>query len=215
MLGQGDLPVHVLEDDAPTREATCALLRVAGLDAAAFPSAEAYEAGESWLQAGCLILDLYLPGRGGISVLERLQRVRCDVPVIVLTGHAEVRLAVDAMRLGAFDFLEKPADGEQLLTVVHAALQEHARRSERSRRLRELRARIARLSVREGQVLDSLTHALSNKRIAVELGVGEKTVETFRRRLMRKMQADSLAQLLRIAAELGIGAFDPASHVRE
>jgi two-component system, LuxR family, response regulator FixJ len=153
----------------------------------------------SEIEPGCVITDVRMPGMTGIQLLQHLQEAQAGLPVIVITGHGDVPLAVEAIRIGAVDFLEKPFDDEALLTAVRAALKRKGADDGREAERREFAQRIMALSGRERQVLDELVAGHPNKIIAFDLGISPRTVEIYRANLMTKMQAASLSELVRMA----------------
>ncbi len=192
--------VAVVEDDQLVQRALLRLLRRAGYRVEAFSSVEAYFDRFAWELPSCLVLDLHLPGAGGLELLERLREQQQEVPAVVITAHGSVPTTVRAMKAGACEFLEKPFDNPQLL----AAVAEGARRGEGRRRdtaeRAELRGRLAQLTPRERQVLDLVVEGLPNKKIAGRFQIAEKTIKVHRARVMEKMGAGSLAELVRIYA---------------
>jgi two-component system response regulator FixJ len=150
-----------------------------------------------------------MPGLSGIELLQRVKELKLDVPVVVMTGHADVPLAVEAMKVGATDFFEKPFDDEQLLESVRSALSRHERDHQRHAERAEIDARLASLSSRERNVLKGLVAGHANKQIAFDLGISPRTIEIYRANLMTKMQAASLSDLVRMA--LVAGLLDTAS----
>ena len=190
--------VYVVDDDASARESLCWLLETEGIATLAFESAEAFLAGYSSDWHGCITVDIRMPGQSGLQLQEELKALHNRMPVIVLTGHADVPIAIRAMKQGAFDFLEKPyADGE-LLDCVRRAL-ELGREIDRAERERVLAARaIEHLTGREREVMCLVVDGHTNKAVAAELGISEKTVEAHRSRVMEKTGARSLSELVRI-----------------
>jgi two-component system, LuxR family, response regulator FixJ len=152
----------------------------------------------------CIITDVRMPGLSGIDLLRRVKELGIEVPVIVITGHGDVPLAVEAMRFGAVDFLEKPFDDEILLQSVRAALRQQAGAAKRQSERAEIEGRLAALSPRERDVLGGLVAGRANKQIAFELGISPRTVEIYRANLMDKMQAGSLSELVRMALIVGM-----------
>lgn len=190
--------VFVVDDDAPIRDAMRALLDAVGRQSAMFESADAFlEAFRPDIH-GCLVLDIGLPGMGGIELQKELLLRASTLPVIFITGQADVPLAVTAMRNGAFDFLEKPFDDEQLLCSIDRALEQDAAHSAENESAREANERCGTLTDREREVLDLVVTGKPNKVIAYELGVSQRTVEIHRSRVMRKMHARSLADLVKM-----------------
>ena len=193
-----DALVHVVDDDLAVRQALAFLLAADGLAVRVHESANAYlDAVTS--PGGCIVTDVRMPEVDGIEFLRRLRHKGPMPPVIVMTGHADVPLAVEAMRAGAIDFIEKPFDDEVLLAAVRAALDRGRRTAERHAAVAETGRRIAALSERERQVLDELMAGSPNKVIAQALGISPRTVEIYRANVMAKMQAGSLAELVRMA----------------
>lgn len=195
--------VYVVDDDYDVRESLSMLLRSMGLRAAAFASAGEFLGAAGADPEGCLVADVRMPGMSGLELQEELARRGVLLPVIVITGHADVPMAVTAMKGGAVDFLEKPFSDQTLLDRVHGALRLDAERRTRRATAGDLGARLARLTPRERQVLERVVAGKPNKVIARELGLSTRTVEIHRARVMEKMQARSLADLVRLAGDAG------------
>jgi len=191
--------VHVIDDDVDVRQSLAFLLSAAGLAVRVHESASAFLQVLPEVEEGCVVTDIRMPQVDGLELQRRLRDLKSGLPVIVMTGHGDVPLAVEAMKGGAVDFIEKPFDDEVLLSAVRAALAWRARQSERDARAVEIQARIQRLSDREREVLDRLVAGKANKVIAYELGISPRTVEVYRANVMTKMQADSLSELVRMA----------------
>jgi two-component system response regulator FixJ len=191
--------VHVIDDDDAVRDSLVFLLASAKIPAAAYSSAKAFLAGFDADAAGCVVTDIRMPEMSGLELLQRLNTDGARLPVIVITGHADVPLAVEAMKLGAADFIEKPFDEDTLLAAVRQALDRHKHDGERETAQAKARALIATLSAREKQVLDGLVAGHPNKTIAFDLGISPRTVEIYRANVMTKMQAGSLSELVRMA----------------
>jgi len=196
--------VHVIDDDDAIRQSLAFLLGTAKIAVVTYPSASAFLEALPGLKPGCIITDVRMPGISGIELVRRLKELDVGAPVIVITGHGDVPLAVEAMKIGAADFLEKPFDDEVLLASVRSALKvqdaETKRRSERG----DVEGRLATLSSRERDVLGGLVAGRANKQIAYDLGISPRTVEIYRANLMNKMQAGSLSELVRMALVVGI-----------
>ena len=194
--------VHIVDDDPAIGRALALLARSAGLEAVAHPSAEAFLASFDPATAGCVVTDARMPGMSGLD-LQRALKARGDAtPLIMITGHGAVSLAVEALKAGAADFIEKPFDDEAFLAAVREALA-RAERSAQSRLQRDAIAeRAAQLSAREREVLDLVVDGLSSPTIAEQLGISVRTVESHRARVMEKMEARGLADLVRMTIRL-------------
>jgi two-component system response regulator FixJ len=200
--------VHVIDDDEAARQSLAFLLRANAVDVQTYESASAFLKTARELKSGCIITDVRMPEITGMELLRRLKELKVSLPVIVITGHGDVPLAVEAMKFGAVDFLEKPFDDEILMGAVRSALgrQDSASRQQLVRA--EIDQRLAALSNREREVLQGLVAGLANKQIAFDLGISPRTVEIYRANLMTKMQAASLSQLVRMALIAGIVGSD-------
>lgn len=198
------LMVHVIDDDEASRQSLAFLLQTADVAVQTYPSAAAFLDQLTAAAAGCIITDVRMPGMSGIDLLRRLKELKVDTPVIVITGHGDIALAVEAMKIGAADFLEKPYDDEALLASVRAALQQRGADEKRNAERVEIEGRLAALSNRERDVLSGLVAGRANKQIAYDLGISPRTVEIYRANLMNKMQAGSLSELVRMALVVGI-----------
>jgi two-component system response regulator FixJ len=196
--------VHVIDDDEALRESLAFLLRTADIEAKSYASAAAFLDALPLKGLTCIITDVRMPGLSGIDLLRRVKELGIEVPVIVITGHGDVPLAVEAMRFGAVDFLEKPFDDEILLQSVRAALRQQAGAAKRQSERAEIEGRLAALSPRERDVLGGLVAGRANKQIAFDLGISPRTVEIYRANLMDKMQAGSLSDLVRMALIVGM-----------
>jgi two-component system, LuxR family, response regulator FixJ len=196
--------VHVIDDDEAVRQALAFQLGSAGIEARTYDSAVAFLEVASTVHAGCIITDVRMPEVSGIDLLRRLQELKHPVPVIVITAHGDIPLAVEAMRLGAVDFLEKPFEDEVLLASVRSALDRGDRDQRRQAERSNIEARLAALSNRERDVLRGLVAGHANKQIAYDLGISPRTIENYRANLMIKMQAGSLSDLVRMALIAGI-----------
>jgi two-component system, LuxR family, response regulator FixJ len=189
--------VHIVDDDAAVRQSLAFLLGSAGLAVRLYDSATAFLAGLPELKGGCLITDMRMPGMTGLELLHELRAKSCGLPAIVVTGHGDVPLAVEAMKAGAVDFIEKPFDQEAILSAVQAALDRAGGGDNGDGQA--IKARLGTLSERERQVLDGLIAGHPNKTIAYDLGISPRTVEVYRANLMTKMAARSLSELIRMA----------------
>jgi two-component system response regulator FixJ len=193
-----DRLVYVVEDDVQVRESMRALLVSAGFGFKGYGSATAFLA-ENIRAGGCLIADVRLPGISGLQLLEELVKRESLLRVIVVTGHADVALAVRAMKAGAVDFIEKPFDDDALLSSVQKALDRGRREQNRSEEVRAAHELIALLTPREREVLEQLVIGRSNKLAAYELSISPRTIEIHRARIMSKLRAGSLSDVVRMA----------------
>ncbi len=196
--------VHVIDDDEALRESLAFLLAAADLEVRTYETPKGFLDELEGIASGCIITDIRMPQMSGLDLLQRIRQTRADLPVIVITGHGDVPLAVEAMKAGALDFLEKPFDDEALLSAVRAALRRQGSDDGREAERRELAQRISALSGRERQVLEGLVAGHPNKIIAFDLGISPRTVEIYRANLMTKMQAASLSDLVRMALIAGL-----------
>jgi len=201
---QNDSVVHVIDDDQAVRESLSFLLKSAGLSVDTYESATSFLHRMSEVTTGCVITDVRMPDLSGIDLLNRMKEMRVRLPVIVITGHADVPLAVQAMKSGALEFFEKPFDDEILLSAVKAALQHQGADAKRDADRAQILVRLATLSNRERQVLEGLVAGHPNKTIAYDHGISPRTVEIYRANVMSKMQAASLSDLVRMALIGGI-----------
>jgi two-component system, LuxR family, response regulator FixJ len=201
---QSDAVVHVIDDDDAVRESLEFLLRTARFEVKSYDSAAAFLAARPQEGSGCIITDVRMPEISGIDLLRRLNELNSAIPVIVITGHGDVPLAVEAMKLGAVDFFEKPFDDEALLAAVRSSLNRNIDDSKRRAERVEIDDKLASLSKREREVLDGLVSGHPNKTIAYDLGISPRTVEIYRANLMTKMNAASLSDLVRMALVAGV-----------
>jgi FixJ family two-component response regulator len=194
--------VLIIDDDESVRRGFERLLRSDGLEVKCFGSSKEFVAGPLPDRLACLVLDLRLPGASGLEVQEALIRAGCEIPIIFISGYADVRSSVLALKAGAVDFLEKPIDDQDLLDRVHETLgRARVTRRERADRA-AIQARFERLSPRERDVLRLLLRGMLNKQVGAELGISEKTVKFHRGRVMAKTAAGSMAELVRQAAKI-------------
>jgi two-component system response regulator FixJ len=194
-----DAVVHVIDDDEAVRESLTFLLKTAGLAVRTYENATAFLHDDPKTKSGCIVTDVRMPDISGIDLLLRLKELNVILPVIVITGHGDVPLAVEAMKSGALDFLEKPFDDDALLNSVNAALHHQGADAKRVADRAEIIEKLATLSNRERQVLEGLVAGHPNKTIAFDHGISPRTVEIYRANLMSKMQAGSLSELVRMA----------------
>ncbi len=190
--------VHVIDDDVAVRQSLAFLLSTAGFAVRVHDSATAFLDALPATQAGCIVTDIRMPEMDGLELQRRLRAGKVAVPVIVITGHGDVALAVEAMKAGAADFIEKPFDDEVLIGAIRSALAHRTEDAKGEARAAEIRSRLALLTARERSVLDGLVAGKANKNIAHDLGISPRTVEVYRANVMTKMQADSLSDLVRM-----------------
>jgi two-component system, LuxR family, response regulator FixJ len=196
--------VHVIDDDEAVRQSLAFLLRANAIEVQTYDSGTVFLRALPHLTSGCVITDVRMPEISGIELLRRLKELNIFLPVIVITGHGDVPLAVEAMKFGAADFLEKPFDDEILLAAVRSALSRQDSDGKRQAERAVIDDRLAALSNREREVLEGLVAGRANKQIAFDLGISPRTVEIYRANLMTKMQAASLSELVRMALVAGL-----------
>ncbi len=194
-----DPTVFVVDDDPAMRDSLRWLLESVGLAVVTYPTAAEFLGARNPDAAGCLVLDVRMPGMSGLDLQAELVRRGDEIPTIVITGHAEVPMAVRAVKAGALDFIEKPFSDQLLLDRVRQAIDVDRRQREQRARRNEARRRVALLTAREREVMDLVVSGRANKEIAAALGLSPKTVEVHRARVMEKMDVDSLAELIRVA----------------
>jgi len=180
------------------------LLNSAGFNVTLFDSAVRFLETMPSLALGCVVSDIRMPGMDGIELLRQLKKEPRTLPVVIMTGHGDVPLAVEAMKLGAIDFLEKPFEDERLVFMIGAALSEAINHSKNETAAADIASRIASLSPRERQVMDGLISGLSNKLIARDYNISPRTIEVYRANVMTKMQANSISELVRLAMRGGV-----------
>jgi two-component system, LuxR family, response regulator FixJ len=207
----GSSVVHVIDDDEALRESLAFLLGTAHLEVRTYESATAFLDALPRAEPGCVITDVRMPGHSGVELLRRLKGLEAAFPVIVITGHGDVPLAVEAMKLGAADFFEKPFEDDALLAAVQSALGRHEHDARRAAEKAETFERIVSLSARERQVLEGLVAGNPNKTIAFDLGISPRTVEIYRAHVMTKMKATSLSDLVRMALLGGLLSASPGT----
>jgi len=197
--------VYVIDDDPAMRDSLDFLLGSAGFSVRLFDSAQVFLNELAKLESGCVVTDIRMPGMDGMELLRQLNPasgVR-KLPVIVMTGHGDVPLAVEAMKLGALDFLEKPFEDDRLIGMIDVALKQAQSGAQSEAALLDIATRIESLSPRERQVMEGLVAGLSNKMIAREYDISPRTIEVYRANVMTKMQAGSLSELVRLAMRVG------------
>jgi two-component system response regulator FixJ len=198
-----DKNVYVIDDDPAMRDSLDFLLGSAGFNVRVFDSAQIFLDELTKLEPGCVVTDVRMPGVDGMELLRRINSGARKLPVIVMTGHGDVPLAVEAMKLGALDFLEKPFEDERLIGMIETALSEQQNGSKGDTASADMAARVASLTQRERQVMKGLVTGQSNKTIAREYDISPRTVEVYRANVMTKMQAGNLSELVRFAIRAG------------
>jgi two-component system response regulator FixJ len=196
--------IHVIDDDAAMRDSLAFLLDVNGFDSQVYESADAFLTGANAVAARCVVSDIRMPGMTGVELVRKLKGGGSPCPVILITGHGDVALAVEAMKAGAADFIEKPFDDASLLGAIRAALEAGPAGGSDNSAKKEAEARLAELSPRERDVLQGLVAGKINKVIAHELSISPRTVEVYRANLMAKTGARSMSELMRIALAAGL-----------
>src|SRR5450631_3699502 len=195
--------VYVIDDDEAMRDSLNFLLDSAGFNVTLFETALNFLDTLPGLAFGCVVSDVRMPGLDGIELLKRMKAARSTFPILIMTGHGDVPLAVEAMKLGAVDFLEKPFEDDRLIGMIEAAVR-HAEPAAKSEAVTlDIATRIASLSPRERQVMEGLIAGLSNKLIAREYDISPRTIEVYRANVMTKMGANSLSELVRLAMRAG------------
>jgi two-component system response regulator FixJ len=196
--------IYVIDDDRAMRDSLEFLLETAGFTVQLFDSAAGFLDRASSLEFGCVLSDVQMPGINGMDLLRRMKADRAVLPVVLMTGHGDIPLAVEAIKLGAIEFLEKPFGNAQLLGAIHTALL-LSKENVRSEAIAgDLLARVESLSPRERQVMNGLVAGLSNKLIARDYDISPRTIEVYRANVMTKMQARSLSELVRLALRAGL-----------
>ncbi len=196
--------VLVVDDDLSVREALGSLIRSAGLNVETFASAQEFLAHPRANAPSCLVLDVRLPGLSGLDLQKRMAELHLEIPIVFITGHGDIPTSVQAMKAGALEFLTKPFADRDLLDAIQQAITSDRAARHEQEEIRELRARYESLTPREREVMEWVISGLLNKQVASELGTSEFTVKVHRGKVMRKMRADSLADLVRISERLGI-----------
>ena len=202
MKPSGNQKVMVVDDDSGVRNAMRILLKSVGLDSVLYASAQEFLAAYQPAQPGCLLLDIRMPGMSGLELQQQLNLRGAVIPVIFMTGHGDVPMAVEAMQQGAFDFLQKPFRDQDLLDRIQKAIAKDAQSRASLGEHERIHAHLQTLTAREREVLDLMTQGKQNKVIAQDLGVSPRTVEIHRARVMEKMDAQSVAQLVRMMLDL-------------
>lgn len=207
-MSNTDAIVYVVDDDVAVRKATARLFRSVGLQVETFPTAREFLDHRRAVKCGCLVLDLQLPGLSGIELQQELIANNVDLPIVFMTGHGDIPTTVEAMKLGAIDFLPKPVDTKKLVDTVRDAINEHDRTRQQCAELQAFRERVETLTKREYEVMLLVITGLLNKKIALRLKITETTVKVHRGRVMEKTGVDSAAKLVLLCERAG---FTPTS----
>ncbi|HEB87105.1 MAG TPA: response regulator transcription factor [Gammaproteobacteria bacterium] len=194
--------IYIIDDDKGMRDSLAWLVKSSGYDAASFENAESFIENITEHKLGCVIADIRMPGMSGLALYQKLSQMNFHMPVIIITGHGDISMAVKALKDGIFDFVEKPFDDKTILDSIHMAIQYCKHQQEQHSIHEMLRDRFETLTSREKEVMDKIVLGLSNKQIAAALNISIKTVEVHRSRVMEKMQADSLAALVRMSLKI-------------
>lgn len=201
---EADRTVHIVDDDEAIRDAVRFQLRTAGYETREYDSAEAFLEAAPAIQNGCVLTDVRMPGLSGLDLVHRLNALKFDRPIVMMTGHGDVPLAVEAMKAGVADFIEKPLGDEILIRIIDDALRSARSAAQDVAEVEALRRRFEILSAREKDVLVGVVEGKANKIIAYDLGISPRTVEVYRAGLMSKTGARSLSELVRMALTLGV-----------
>jgi len=189
--------VYVVDDDEAMRKSLCWLIGSVGLDTQSYTSADEFIEAYQDERPGCLLLDIRMPGTSGLDLQDALKTRNIEIPIIFLTGHGDVPIAVRAFKSGAFDFLQKPCNDQILLDRINDAIKFHQQKRSEQSEINNIKTRIENLTKREYEVAEYVSHGLQNKEIAKKLGISPKTVEVYRHNALEKMHADSAAELTR------------------
>ncbi|HEY1361069.1 MAG TPA: response regulator [Xanthobacteraceae bacterium] len=195
--------VFIIDDQKAVRDALCEMLTVLGYRVEAHESADGFLAGLREARVGCVVADVRMPGTDGVALVRELARRRIRLPVVLISGHADVPMAVAGIKAGAEDFIEKPLDDAQLVAAINRGLARAISEQTSHERLEPLAARFARLTPRQAEIFDLVAQGFTSPAIAGRLGISARTVESYRTQVMEKMQAESVAVLVRQAIRLG------------
>jgi FixJ family two-component response regulator len=201
---ESDAVIAIVDDDPSVRKGLSSLIRSAGLQVETFASAQEFLARPGAEAPSCLVLDLQMPGLSGLDLQKRMAEVGLEIPIVFLTGHGNIPASVQAMKAGAVEFLTKPFDEQDLLQAIQEAVERDRCNRQQHAEMRELQNRYESLTAREQEVMQRVVSGLLNKQVAAELNITEYTVKIHRGRVMRKMHAESLADLVRMAENLEI-----------
>jgi FixJ family two-component response regulator len=196
--------VFIVDDDLSVRKATERLLRSVDLKVESFSSANEFLKRTPYEGPSCLVLDVRMPGLSGLDLQAELARAKRDLSIVFITGHGSIPMSVQAIKAGAVDFLEKPFEEQALLDAVQLAIQKNRQAMKKRAASREIQERVELLTLREREVFANVVTGMLNKQIAFKMGISEKTIKVHRARVMQKMRADSLADLVRLAEKAGV-----------
>lgn len=196
--------IYVIDDDEAMRDSLNFLLDSSGYSVTLFDDAQRFMEALPGLAFGCVVSDVRMPGIDGIELLKRMKAQHSPFPILIMTGHGDVPLAVEAMKLGAVDFLEKPFEDDRLVAMIETAIRQAEPAAKSEAIAQDVAARVASLSPRERQVMEGLVAGLSNKLIARDYDISPRTIEVYRANVMTKMQAGSLSELVRLAMRAGM-----------
>jgi FixJ family two-component response regulator len=210
-MRQSNAVIAIVDDDPWARDGLRDLIRSAGWRAEAFASAQEFLARAGSEAPSCLVLDLQMPGLSGLDLQKRMAEVGLEIPIVFLTGHGNIPASVQAMKAGAVEFLTKPVDEQDLIKAIQEAIERDRRTRQRQAEMQELQGRYESLTAREQEVMRQVVSGLLNKQIADELSITEPTVKFHRGHIMQKMRADSLADLVRMAEDLGMRPDKPST----
>lgn len=195
--------IYVIDDQESVRDALGEMLNVFGFETEKFESADTFLKSVDGARPACIVADVKMPGTDGIELVRQLAKKNCALPVILISGHADIPMAVSAIKAGAEEFIEKPVDDTQLVAAINRGLARMHENLNASRSHEELRERFARLTPRQTEIFDLVAQGLTSQNIADKLGISVRTVESYRAEIMEKMQAESVAVLVRQAVKLG------------
>jgi FixJ family two-component response regulator len=198
--------VFIVDDDKSVRKSLARLIKSVGLKAETFSCANEFLKRDPYDGPSCLVLDIRMPGLSGLDLQAELAKTKRTLSIVFITGHGNIPMSVQAIKAGAVDFLEKPFEEQALLDAVHLSIQKDSAAKEKLAELKEIQERVESLTTREREVFAFVVTGMLNKQIAFEMGISEKTIKVHRARVMQKMQAESLADLVRLAEKLGIGS---------